>query len=117
MFGNGKNTRVTELEAKVAELESQLAEAKKSAELRLNMLDALNESAHLGIWVAYYDETGAQTGVHYTVEFRRMLGYSEAEFPDSLETLSKIILEGTLFYKGSCNGSIRYFLIQLCNCH
>ncbi|MBR4760305.1 MAG: PAS domain-containing protein [Lachnospiraceae bacterium] len=91
MFGNGKNTRVTELEAKVAELEGQLAEAKKSAELRLNMLDALNESAHLGIWVAYYDETGAQTGVHYTVEFRRMLGYSEAEFPDSLETLSKII--------------------------
>ncbi len=91
MFGNGKNAKVTELEAKIAELESQLAEAKAEAQLNQRMLDAVNNSTHLGIWVGTFDETGNQNGVTYSDEFRRMLGYSKAELPDDLSILGSLM--------------------------
>lgn len=54
-------------------------------------LESVNTSTHLGIWKSFYDESGNQTGVIYTEEFRRMLGYTKAELPDTVESLGALI--------------------------
>ena len=80
---SGNDSRVEELEKQVAELKAQLDDSRTE-------LEAVNNSTHLGIWKSIYDRDGGQT-VIYTDEFRRMLGYSKAEFPDDMNALGKII--------------------------
>ncbi|MBQ8982820.1 MAG: PAS domain-containing protein, partial [Lachnospiraceae bacterium] len=85
------NQRVEQLEMQLAELQAQLEEEQEKAELNRRMLETVNVSTHLGIWAAYYTETGEQDRAVYSDEFRRMLGYSKAELPDDITALGKII--------------------------
>ena len=91
MFGKSKNENAGANNSRIAELEAQLAEAKYEAERNYRMLQSVNNSTHLGIWMAYYDENGEQSGVHFSSEFRRMLGYSIEELPDTFDSLGRII--------------------------
>ncbi len=90
MFGKNAVNPAKGDESRVAELEKQIADLKAKLEVSETELEAVNTSTHLGIWKCFYDEEGNQE-VLYTDEFRRMLGYNREEFPDSIETLGKII--------------------------
>ena len=90
LFG-GKAAEIRDLQETVAALEQELEEAKYGKELNYRMLESVNNSTHLAIWMAFYDEAGNQTSVFYTDEMRRVLGYSKAELPDTVESLGKII--------------------------
>ncbi len=90
MFGRKSVATVSGNDSHVEELEKQVAELKAQLDDSRIELDAVNNSTHLGIWKSIYDRDGGQT-VIYTDEFRRMLGYSKAEFPDDMNALGKII--------------------------
>ncbi len=90
MFGKNAATPDKGNESRIAELEKQVADLKAKLEISEAELEAVNNSTHLGIWKCLYDEEGNQE-VLYTDEFRRMLGYSREEFPDSFDTLGKLI--------------------------
>ena len=90
MFGAGKKNN-QELEAQISGLRRELEELKESLKLSQEELDAVNECTHLGIWKSFYDENGNQTGVVFTDEFRRLLGFSKAELPDEIEAFGKLI--------------------------
>ena len=72
------------LEQEIARLKAELADSRTE-------LEAVNNSTHLGIWKCFYDEAGNQAAVEYSDEFRRMLGYSKAELPDTLDALGKVM--------------------------
>ncbi len=72
------------LEQEIARLKAELADSRTE-------LEAVNNSTHLGIWKCFYDEAGNQSAVEYSDEFRRMLGYSKAELPDTLDALGKVM--------------------------
>ena len=91
MFGNGGKEYANEYEARIAALEAELKEARETAKLNDEKVEALNKSTHLGVWMAYYNDKAEIYSVVYTDEFRNMLGYSKAEFPDNFDTLGKII--------------------------
>lgn len=86
-----KDTIANTENARIAQLEKELQEAREQIRLNEEKLDILNTSTHLGIWTAYYNEKGEIESVIYSDEFRGMLGYSREEFPDSLDTLGKIM--------------------------
>ena len=90
MFGK-KNDQGNFNYGKMAALEAEVAELQAKADLNFNMLEAVNNSTHLGIWIAYYDANGNQDRVHFSNEFRRMLGYSESELADDFNALSGIM--------------------------
>ena len=90
MFGTTNQAVIQEKEEKIEELEREIAKLKDDLKVSNDELEAVNTSTHLGIWKCYYDENGDQT-VIYTDEFRRMLGFSKKELPDSLDSLGKII--------------------------
>ncbi len=90
MFGTKNQAVIQEKEEKIEELEREIAKLKEEVKVGTDELEAVNTSTHLGIWKCYYDENGDQT-VIYTDEFRRMLGFSRQELPDSLDSLGKII--------------------------
>ncbi len=49
----------------------------------------MNEALHSGMWSMEFNEDGIMTSVHWSDEFRRMLGYSGTEdYPDELESWS-----------------------------
>ena len=83
MFGTAKKT--------IEELNSKAAEEKFRADTNAQLLELINESTHLGLWYAYYKENGDVEAIIYTKEFRRMLGYSEKELPDTFDSLGKIM--------------------------
>ena len=85
-----KKTNSEELE-KIAELEAALAEKEAKYELLYRMLESVNNSSHLGIWIAYFDEQGNPGEVKFTDEMRKMLGYTKAELPDTPDSLGKVI--------------------------
>ena len=88
----GKNTSlIGELESQIALLKEELEKSRSEADSNYRMLESVNNSTHLSIWTAFFDEKGEQTGVRYSDEMRRALGYSKEEFPDTLETLGKLI--------------------------
>ena len=88
----GKNHSASDaLEQKVSELEEMLKEEQKKREMAESMLESVNNSTHLGIWIAYYNENGENDAVMYSDEFRRMLGYSKSDLPDKIEALGKLI--------------------------
>ncbi|MCR5686394.1 MAG: PAS domain-containing protein [Lachnospiraceae bacterium] len=82
--GNNENGRI-------AELEAQLAAVKKEAELNGRMLEAVNTSTHLAIWMMYFDERGNQKNVHFSDEMRRVLGYRHDELADTVENFASLI--------------------------
>ncbi|MBR5091576.1 MAG: PAS domain-containing protein [Ruminiclostridium sp.] len=83
MFGSNKK----ELE----ELQNKLTEQTEKAETYAKLLELINQSAHLGLWYAYYKENGDVEKILYTDEFRRMLGYNRSELADDFEALGRII--------------------------
>ena len=86
-FGFGKDTADNKLQARIDELEAKLSEAQAEAKLARDMLESVNNSTHLGIWAAYYNDAGENDRVIYSDEFRRMLGYTKAELPDDIQSL------------------------------
>ena len=58
----------------------------KEIERNHKMLDSLNCNAHLAIWMAFFDEKGEQTAIHFTDEMRKILGYSSSELSDSVDS-------------------------------
>lgn len=88
---NKKSSLVLELEEQNATLKEEAERYKKEADVNYRMLESVNNSTHLSIWIAFFDETGQQTHVKFTDEMRRMLGYSKSELPDTVESLGKII--------------------------
>jgi PAS domain S-box-containing protein len=91
MFGFGRSAGPSEEELKIEALEKENEELKKKLENSETELEAVNTSTHLGIWKCFYDEDGKQSGVIYSDEFRRMLGFSRQELPDTLESLASVI--------------------------
>ncbi len=77
--------------ARIAELEQEIADLNEQITIGRNELEAVNTSTHLGIWKCFYDENFNQTSVIFSDEFRRMLGYSRTELPDSLDALGKVM--------------------------
>lgn len=90
LFGK-KNGETDAQQAKIEELEAKVKELEAEKALSDSLLESVNNSTHLGIWRAIYDEKGEITQVLYSDEFRRMLGYSKKELPDSFESLSGIM--------------------------
>ncbi len=91
MFGDSSKKYENEYEARIAALEEELKEAKQRTQLESQKVDILNRSTHLGIWTAYYGDNGEISDVEFSDEFRDMIGYTKIEFPDSMDSLSKII--------------------------
>ena len=91
MFGKKGNVNRNDMTETVSALEEEVALLKKELEESRTELEAVNTSTHLGIWKCFYNEDGTQKGVIYTDEFRRMLGFSRKELPDSLDSLGGII--------------------------
>lgn len=87
----GKKAEILELQNKIASLEAELAESKTRQDMLFRMLESVNKSTHLAIWIAYFDEKGNQSSVLFTDEMRRVLGYSKTELPDENDGLGKII--------------------------
>ncbi len=90
MFGMSDRSKQQDENKKIKVLEEEIRGLREELECSRIELEAVNTSTHLGIWKCFYDEKGNQT-VIYTDEFRRMLGFSKAELPDSLESLGKVI--------------------------
>ena len=90
LFGK-KNSEYDTLNQKISELEKELREERDRRELTESLLESVNNSTHLGIWSAYYNEKGENDTVVYSDEFRRMLGYSKADLPDKIEALGTLI--------------------------
>ncbi len=76
---------------RIAELEAQLEEEKQKTKLEQTLLESVNNSTHLGIWTAYYNDAGENDRVVYSDEFRRMLGYSKSELADEIQALGNLI--------------------------
>ena len=92
MFGKGGSLQLQEMEERNAELEKMVAELKQKLKDSETELDAINRSAHLGIWKCFFDERGERKGVVFSDEFRRMLGFSLSELPDTIEAFAGIIM-------------------------
>lgn len=90
MFKKGSN-RLEELEAQNTALKEELEKFKHEADVNLRMLESVNNSTHLAIWMAFFNEAGEQTDVYFTDEMRRALGYSAEELPATVDSLGKII--------------------------
>ena len=90
MFGK-KQSYIQENSSELEALQNEIAKYKYESEKNYRMLESVNNSANLAIWMAFFDESGNQTGVHYTDNMRRSLGYTESELPDTVESLGKII--------------------------
>ncbi|MBQ5558766.1 MAG: PAS domain-containing protein [Lachnospiraceae bacterium] len=88
----GKNSIVTdEKDKEIASLKEQLAKANYEADKNYRMLESINNSTHLSVWIVYFNEKGEQTEICFTDEMRRGLGYSRNELEDTVESLTKII--------------------------
>lgn len=91
MFGRG-NAINGEAEERVEELQKEIEALKARLKDSETELEAVNNSTHLGIWKCFFDEHGERSGVYYSDEFRRMLGFTRAELPDTIEALGSLIL-------------------------
>ena len=86
-----KAYEIEQLNTRIASLEEQLDQQYKQAKILQQKLDVLNENAHLGLWMATYDDGGELSKIEFSQDFRSMLGYNEHEFPNSKEALRGII--------------------------
>ncbi|MBR4580068.1 MAG: PAS domain-containing protein [Lachnospiraceae bacterium] len=91
MFGGKKSGKNQEAAMQIGKLQREIEELKESLEAGRAELDAVNRCAHLGIWKCFYDDAGNQISVEFSDEFRRLLGYTREEFPDSIENFGKLL--------------------------
>ncbi len=70
--------------------ESMKAEQKRNKDLRTT-LNMLNEQVHGGLWTAVIAENGNTESVEYSDEFRKMIGVTKAEFPDTIDALPMVM--------------------------
>ena len=92
-FGRSSQQADNALQQRIRELEMQLAAKDEELKLQKRLLEAVNTSTHLGIWIATYNDEGVNDGITFTDEFRRMLGYSKAELPDEINAFAGLIDE------------------------
>ena len=90
MFGK-KDPQIEQLEKENASLREELSRAKYEADKTFRMLESINNSTHLSVWIVYFDEQGNQASIRFTDEMRRCLGYSKNELEDTVESLARII--------------------------
>ncbi|MCR5211682.1 MAG: PAS domain-containing protein [Lachnospiraceae bacterium] len=90
MFGK-KDPQIEQLEKENASLREELSRAKYEADKNYRMLESINNSTHLSVWIVYFDEQGNQSSIRFTDEMRRCLGYSKNELEDTVESLARII--------------------------
>ena len=82
----GKKNVTEDYEAKIAELEEKLDAAKKQLALSEQELECVNQCAHLGLWRAFFDDSGNQISAEYSDELRSLLGgFSRSELRDNVE--------------------------------
>ncbi len=86
-----KDLEIKELQGQVADLQAQLKEKTATADRTFRMLESVNNSSHLAIWIAYFNENGEPGDVIFSPEMRRVLGYSKAELPDTVDSLGAVI--------------------------
>lgn len=86
-----KDVEIRELQQKLAEAEKAVAEKTAEADKYYRMLRSVNQSSHLGMWMTYFDEKGEPSGVRFTNEMRKGLGYGKDELKDTIDGLSGII--------------------------
>ena len=91
MFGRKVLDSGNDTYALIAEKDQEIARLNKLLEESRTELEAVNTSTHLGIWKCFYDESGNQSEVMFSDEFRRMLGYNRQELPDTLDALGGLI--------------------------
>ncbi len=80
-----------EKDQEIERLKQELESAKIDSDRNYRMLRSINNSTHLSMWIAYFDEKGNPSKVRFTNDMRRGLGYSEKELPDEIDALGKII--------------------------
>ncbi len=90
-MGVNKKQLIEEKDKEIARLQAELENAKKEADKNYRMLESINISTHLSVWIVYFNEQGEQTGIHFTDEMRRCLGYNTNELEDSVESLMAMI--------------------------
>ncbi len=77
--------RRRDFQEKAAESEGQAA----LAEYRDQMIRVMHEALGSGMWSMDFDEKARMVGVHWSDEFRRMLGFNDVkDFPDRLDSWS-----------------------------
>ena len=82
---------ITEKDNEIARLQEELSEAKARADKNFRMLEAINRATNSSMWIAYFDEDGNSTGIKFSDEMRRNLGYSRHDLDDSMESLMNLI--------------------------
>ena len=88
---NKKDNRVQVLEEEIAALREEVEQQKQKADRHYRMLRSVNNSTHLSVWFVYFDEEGNPSGVRFTEEMRRTLGYASHELKDSVDGLTGLI--------------------------
>ncbi len=93
MFGSnkGKNGRDQEYLSRIEALENELKSEKAGRILQEKMLESVNNATHLAIWMVFFDEKGEQSGVKFSDDMRRMLGYTASELPDDVNAYAALI--------------------------
>lgn len=91
MIGRRNSEVRQEMQALIERQRMEIEELRGKLEISETEMNAINESAHLGIWKCFYNEDGSRGEVVFSDEFRRMLGYTLADFPNTHEALGKII--------------------------
>lgn len=86
-----RNREETQEQREIKELRIKLAEANAARDEYEKMLLLINDSAHLGLWIAYFDEKGQMCRVVFSDDFRKMIGQSREDFPDDLSSLPKVM--------------------------
>lgn len=86
-----KQNLYEEKDKEIARLKEELATAKYEADKNYRMLESINNSTHLSVWLVNFDEDGNQTDIIFTDEMRRVLGYSTHELQNSSDSFSNII--------------------------
>lgn len=89
-YSSGNNGANNE-NAATNQLRSDLQRAVAEKDDLAMELQLLNEMVHSGLWVTYFNDEGVNDVVKYSDEFRRMIHLSESEFPDDMNSLTKII--------------------------
>ena len=84
----GKKNVTEDYEAKIAELEEKLNETKKKLALSEQEIECVNQCAHLGLWRAFFDDSGNQASAAFSDELRSLLGgLSRSELRDNVPSL------------------------------
>ena len=88
----GKKDVTEDYEARIAELEEKLNETKKQLALSEQEIECVNQCAHLGLWRAFFDDSGNQASAAYSDELRSLLGgLSRSELRDNVEDFLGLI--------------------------